>query len=354
MVEIDGSVLKELAMAVREALDIDQRVLCNSCLLCKDRDVIRLLPFGWHMESNALRAQMCTSVLSRISGLCNDCIRIITDTRIVQHTGLTPDGLRGMRLIIYIGMLADRGGWDLNKTYQIPAELAATADMYQTHGLDPGLWVLDKKGIPLHPMIIQQREACTVPGDMVVDFIRAMKKSLRRHGNLQRCCILCRKQLPVRWMVILCIVCEHKLLGGGGREMLTLRGIELVYLLHRLVEDIHSRRLQGDFSIPSVEVDAIMEERMRSVIAELESDDDWWLQVPLPGAHPIHGGRPPGGAFSSHPTEGVHSCPSNASACSDSGTLRNSRAARLSRLAEASRIQTPHPPPGAGGWRGCT
>ena len=33
-------------------------------------------------------------------------------TRIVQHVGLTSDGLRGMRLIIYIGMLADLGGWD--------------------------------------------------------------------------------------------------------------------------------------------------------------------------------------------------------------------------------------------------
>ena len=62
--------------------------------------------------------------------------------------------------------------------------------------------------------------------------------------------------------------------------MFTLRGIELVYLLHRLVEDIHSRRLQGDFSVPSVEVDAITEGRMRSVIAELETDDDWWLQAP--------------------------------------------------------------------------
>ena len=35
--------------------------------------------------------------------------------------------------------------------------------------------MLDKRGIPLHPMIIQQREACAVPGDMVVDFIRTMK-----------------------------------------------------------------------------------------------------------------------------------------------------------------------------------
>ena len=73
MVEIDGSVLNELAMAVREALDIDQWVLgtVQFLLAMQDRDVIRL-PLGWHMESNVLRAQMCTSVLSRISGLCND------------------------------------------------------------------------------------------------------------------------------------------------------------------------------------------------------------------------------------------------------------------------------------------
>ena len=97
MCEIRGELLNDLVPAVREALSFDDRILCDSCLLCAGRETIRLLPFGWHAENNEHGLQLCSGVLSRVSGLCNECIRKITDTRVVQHSGLTPDGLNGMR-----------------------------------------------------------------------------------------------------------------------------------------------------------------------------------------------------------------------------------------------------------------
>ena len=87
--------------------------------------------------------------------------------------------------------------------------------------------------------------------------------------------------------------------------MLTVKGVEIIYLLHQLVENIYSRRLNGDFCIPSVEVDPITEERIRSVLAEMETADDWWLQVLLLGANPIGSGGFCGHALPSSPGEGV-------------------------------------------------
>ena len=55
---------------------------------------------------------------------------------------------------------------------------------------------------------------------------------------------------------------EHKFVGGGGRESLTWIGIECIYLLHQLVEDIHCRRLQGDYGIPSIKVDPKLKEEV--------------------------------------------------------------------------------------------
>ena len=143
VIEVRGRTLHSFTLTVRKALDVDQRILCNSCWLCSGWETIRLLPFGWHRECCATRAQLCTSVLSRISGLClcNECIRTVTDTRILQHAGLTADGLRGIRLVIYIGMLANQPDWDLDKLYLIPMELAATLDRYSVGGLDPIQWV---------------------------------------------------------------------------------------------------------------------------------------------------------------------------------------------------------------------
>ena len=105
MKEVLGSTLHNFSMIVRVALKVDQCILCNSCRGC---NATRLLPFGWHRDYSAVRTQLCASVLSRICGLCNECIRTVTDIRIVQHAGLTADGLRGLRLIIYIGMLANQ------------------------------------------------------------------------------------------------------------------------------------------------------------------------------------------------------------------------------------------------------
>ena len=174
-------------------------------------------------------------------------------------------------------MLANQAEWDMDKLYLIPMELAATLDRYSVGSLDPTQWLRDARGIPLHQMIVQQREYRTLSCNMVIEFIRSMKRLLSRRGDLQQCCILCRKQLPVRWMVILCDGCEHNLVGGGGRGTLSSNGIEILYLLHQLVEDIHRRRLSGNTRIPSVEVGLITERMVQSVIAGTETGEDWWL-----------------------------------------------------------------------------
>ena len=76
------------------------------------------------------------------------------------------NNLRGMKLIVYIGMLANRDGWDVGKLYQIPAELAATVDRYQADALDAGHWIQDRGIEPLRPMIIQQRDNCAIPSTL--------------------------------------------------------------------------------------------------------------------------------------------------------------------------------------------
>ena len=297
MIEVRGSTLHNFTLIVREALGVDQRILCNACWLCSGWETTRLLPLGWHRECSATRTQLCTSVLSRISGLCNECIRTVTDIRILQHAGLTADGLRGIRLVIYIGMLANQAEWDVDKLYQIPMELAATLDRYCVGGLNPIPWLQNTRGIPLHQMIVLQREYRTIPSNVVIDFIRSMKRLLSRHGDLQRCCILCGRQLLLRWMVILCDGCDHKLV--GGRDTLSSNGIEVLYLLHRLVEDIHHRRLHGNTRIPSVEVDLITEGRVQAVIDGTDTGEDWLRDSQL-----VHGRGPLGGAPTSPPPWG--------------------------------------------------
>ena len=54
-------------------------------MLCRDWETTRLLTFGWYREY---------SVLLRILELCNKCIGSVTNIRVLQHTGLTADGLR--------------------------------------------------------------------------------------------------------------------------------------------------------------------------------------------------------------------------------------------------------------------
>ena len=220
-------------------------------------------------------------------------------------------------------------------------KFTATLDRYIEGNLDPTLWLRDPRGTPLHQMIVQQREYRILPRDMVIEFIRCMKRLLSRHGDFQHGCILCRKQLPTRWMIILCEECEHNLVGGGGRFTLSLDGIEILYFLHRLVEDIHRKRLSGNTSIPSVEVDAITEGMVQSVIAGTETGEDWWLPVPSVNADVYSEMGPLGGAPSPPPPLGAHSCPASMAASFTSETIRSSRALRLARLAESSRRLVP-------------
>ena len=203
--------------------------------------------------------------------------------------------------MIYIGMLANQAEWDVDKLYQIPMELAATLDRYSEGGLDPIQWIQNTRGIPLHQMIVFR----TLPSNTVIDFIRSMKRLLSRHGDLQRCCILCRRQLPLRWMVIPCDGCDHKLVGGGGRDTLASNGIEVLYLVHRLVEAIHHKRLRGNTRIPSVEVGPITEGMVQSVIDGAETGEDWWLHDPASDLQLVNEQGPLGRAPSSRPPGGL-------------------------------------------------
>ena len=300
---------------------MDQCILCNSCWLCRGCDATRLLPYGWRKDHSVARTQLCTSVLSRISGLCNDCIRTVTDIRIVQRAGLTADGLLGLRLIIYVGMLANHEGLNVDKLYMIPNVLTSTLDRYIGGSLDPIRWLRDPRGTPLHQMVAQHREHRTMSQDIVLEFIRCMKRLLSCHGDLQHNCILCKKQLPARWMIILCEGCEHTLVGGGGRDTLSLPGIEILCFLHRIVEDIHRKRLSRSTRIPSVEVDAITEGMVLDVIAGTETGDNWWLREPVVNVNSLGGGGPRDGALAPTPPWGAHSCPASTAASSSSETV---------------------------------
>ena len=187
-----------------------------------------------------------------------------------------------------------------------------------------GVWIQlcgYPRGTPLRQMVAQQREHRTIPRDLVIEFIRCMKRLLSCHGDLQHNCILCKKQLPTRWMIILCEECEHTLVGGGGRDTLSLVGVEILCFLHRIVEDIHSIRLAGSTRIPSVEVDAITEEIVLSVIAGTDTGEDWWLREPVTNVDTYSGGGPLGGAPSSPPPWGAHSCPASIGASSSSEAI---------------------------------
>ena len=311
---------------------MDQCILCNSCWLCRGCEVTRLLPYGWHKDYCAARTQLCTSVLSRISGLCNDCIRLVTDIRTVQHAGLTADGLLGVRLVIYIGMLANHENLNEDQLYLIPNVLSASLDRYIGGSLDPTLWLQN-------PRSMQHRVQRTMSGDTVVEFILCMKRLLSCHGDLQHSCILCKKLLPTRWMIILCEGCEHTLIGGGGRDTLSPSGIQILCLLHRMVEDIHRRRLSGSSRTPSVMVDAITEGMVLAVIAGTETGGNWWLREPMVIVESPGGGGPPDGAPPSSPHWGAHSCPTSAAA---SSSVRLSEAVeRLARLSETL-LFSPH------------
>ena len=285
--------------------------MCNSCWLCRGCEVTRLLPYGWHKHYCAARIQLCTSVLSRISGLCNDCIRMVTGIRTVQRAGLTADGLLGVRLVIYIGMLASHENLKDDQLYLIPNVLSASLDRYIGGSLDPTLWLQSPRSMPLHQLVAQHRVRRTLSGNTVVEFILCIKRLLSRHGGLQHSCILCKKLLPTRWMIILCGGCEHILIGGGGRDTLSPSGIQILCLLHRMVEDIHRSRLSGSTRTPSVMVDAISEGIVLAVIAGTDTGSNWWLREPMVIMESPCGGGPPDGAPPASPQWGAHCCPTN-------------------------------------------
>ena len=106
-------------------------------------------------------------------------------------------------------------------------------------------------------------------------------------------------------MVILCDGCDLKLVGGGGKDTLSSNGIEVLYLLDRLVEAIHLKRLNGNTRIPSVEVDSITEGMVLSVIDGAVTGEDWWLHDPASDLQPGYELGPLGGAPSSPPLWGL-------------------------------------------------
>ena len=219
--------------------------------------------------------------------------------------------------------------------------LSASLDRYIGGSLDPTLWLQNPRNMPLHQLVAQHRVQRTLSADTVVEFILCMKKLLSCHGDLQHSCILCKKLLPTRWMIILCEGCEHTLVGGGGRHTLSPSSIQILCLLHRMVEDIHKRRLSGSFRTASVMVDAISEGMVLAVIAGTETGGNWWLREPLVMVGSPGGGGPPDGAPPSSPHWGAHSCRASAAASFSGKCIRSSRASWLARLSETLRQQEP-------------
>ena len=208
-------------------------------------------------------------------------------------------------------MLGNHENLNDDQLYMIPNVLSASLDRYIGGSLDLTLWLRNPRSKPLHQMAAQHRVQRTMSGDTVIEFIRCMKRLLSCHGDLQHSCILCKKLLPTRWMIILCEGCEHTLIGGGGRDTLSLPGIEILCFLHRMVEDIHRRRLSGSSRTPSVKVDAITEGMVLAVIAGTETGDNWWLREPMVNVESPGSEGPLGGAPSAPPPWGVHSCPAS-------------------------------------------
>ena len=238
-------------------------------------------------------------------------------------------------------MLASHENLNDDQLYLIPNVLSASLDRYIGGSLDPTLWLQNPRSMPLHQLVAQHRVQRTLSGDTVVEFILCMKRLLSCHGDLQHSCILFKKLLPTRWMIILCEGCEHILIGGGGRDTLSPSGIQILCLLHRMVEDIHRRRLSGSTRTPSVMVDAISEGMVLAVIAGTDTGSNWWLREPMVIMESPSGGGPPDGAPPSSPHWGAHSCPASAAASSSVEVIRSSRASRLARLSETLRQQEP-------------
>ena len=130
-------------------------------------------------------------------------------------------------------------------------------------------------------------------------------------------------------MIILCGGCEHILIGGGGRDTLSPSGIQILCLLHRMVEDIHRSRLSGSTRTPSVMVDAISEGIVLAVIAGTDTGSNWWLREPMVIMESPCGGGPPDGPPPASPHWGAHCCPTSAAASSSAEVTRSSRASRL-------------------------
>ena len=128
---------------------------------------------------------------------------------------------------------------------------------------------------------------------------------------------------------------------AGAAETLSLSGIQILCLLHRMVEDIHRRRLSGSSRTPSVMVDAITEGVVLAVIAGAETGDNWWPREPMVIVESPGSGGPPDGAPPPSPHWGAHSCPASAAASSSVEIIRSSRASRLARLSETLRQQEP-------------
>ena len=76
-------------------------------------------------------------------------------------------------------------------------------------------------------------------------------------------------------MVVLKEECKCKIRGGGCRDRLTENGIETIHFLHQLIESIHTKRLHGDRSIPSIAVDDRVVSRLNGVLNGGEVLDDW-------------------------------------------------------------------------------
>ena len=159
-----------------------------------------------------------------------------------------------------VGMLAAESDWNLERSHQVPAELAATARYANTS------------------LLVEVEEILT------------------------------------------------------SKEVLLLTPTGASHSLKR------AKRFCGDNSIPVIEVDSHMVERVGLILAESEKANDRWLYAKVElEARPIVIGGPLGPR---DPVERDDSCPSSLDAGSTAESLKNSRAVRLARFSKRTRVQS--------------
>lgn len=136
MTVVEGQFFTRVMEMVKEGLELTLDTRRKECMLCRDRNINRYLPGGIH-KCRAPPQDDNWNQLLEATGLCSECLLVVSDLRVRQHNNLTSGGLQGMRVLLYYETLkAICGGIPEMGSIEIPVELA--------HTLNHSLGSLDK------------------------------------------------------------------------------------------------------------------------------------------------------------------------------------------------------------------